>query len=186
MKTRNVSLCEPYIRKNKENILVDKNSEKPVEIIELGLSEIDKKKLSSQQKTFLICFKFKESDLNRKSGKKIINFLNDLKNRKINFTIANPVFPCMFGLSWKDVVREYNIPINCKDCLILFSVGMGSVTKSCFVLKNKQGPTLEYMKDREQLWEYFYTLLNKMKVNEICKKCIHFLRKDCEGICLRE
>ncbi|MEM5793531.1 MAG: DUF362 domain-containing protein [Candidatus Aenigmatarchaeota archaeon] len=178
-----IDIYSPYIRKEDGYVFVDRKSEKKVDF--LLVYNINKVDNPEKDKFYLIGFKLKEKDLSLETGKKIIEFLENLRKNDIKFKVSRPLFPCLFGSLWKNFQKDYEIPRNCMECVELFLVEKDGMTRGCFVLKNKLGPKFEYMKDRNQLFEYFHTFLENMKINKRCEGCIHFLRKECEGMCLR-
>ena len=178
-----IDIYAPYIREGKDNALIDKKSTSIIERVKI--SDFDKAVNLSKDKFYLITFEIGNKYLDIESGQKIVRILEELKNSGVKFRVSRPIFPCMLGSSWKSTLRKYEIPSGCGDCPELFSVGEDGMTRGCFVLKNKLGPKFEYMRDRNQLFEYFHTFLEKLSVDEKCKNCVYFFRKECEGMCLR-
>lgn len=131
----------------------------------------------------VISFQLSEKDLNKGTGLAIVNFLQKLKDNKINFKIAKPLPRCLFGFEYQKMVQKFDIPKSCKDCLELFRVNKNEEIELCI---GKKGPKLKYMSDRNQIYEYFEFFHDKLEINKKCKACIWFLRKQCNGLCLME
>jgi len=172
----------PYVKKGKKIQLIDKKIAN--EIIFINGFELERIEKLDKNKLYLIKFELNRSKLNTETGQKIMEILFELENKGIKFKLSRPLFPCLFGKRWDEVKEQYGFPTDCMDCLELFSVEKDGMTKGCFAIDNKLGPKFEYMKDRYQLWEYFYTFLENIKVNEKCQSCIYFIRNKCKGMCL--
>ncbi len=147
----------------------------------LKVRNLDERKNLNKNKFYLISFDLDQKNLNIETGKRIIEYLEYLKNNDIKFRISRPLFPCLFGVKWKENKTHYKIHTNCKECLELFSVEKNGRIKGCSVLNNELGPNLKYMKDRNQIWKYFYDIRKKIEVNDSCKKCVYFIRGQCQG-----
>lgn len=132
----------------------------------------------------LLSFDLNENDLNLSSGKKIIDFLRRLKKSNIRLKVSNPLTRCLLGLKYNEVIKEFEIPINCYECRELFSIKDEEII-SCSQI-NKKGPKIRYMEDRNQIWEFFNILRREKEPIEKCTKCIYYLRKQCDGLCFRK
>lgn len=155
----------------------------------INLDEINKERQvieikdlnSTELNSGLIAFNLRESDLNKQTGDKIIDFLTKLKQKNTNFKITRPLPPCIFGLGYSMVAKKFSIPTSCKDCFDLFKVKDGRI----ILCNGKKGPDLKYMNSREQIYEYFEGLDKQVQKKELerCKNCIYKLRRTCP-ICL--
>src|SRR3989338_901965 len=134
---------------------------------------MEKKKLHGHygvgDREFLLSFELKEKDLwNQKTRIKIQNFLEKLRNEKIKFVLSRPLPPCL-------KMEMDKQPKNCFECREMFTVENG-IIKFCEPLKNKFGPELKQVNNREQIFDYFNSVHSNMKIPEICKKYIYHLR----------
>ena len=155
----------------------------PEEAIGRQYLEIDPDKPELKVDTdreLLLSFNLKPEHLNRKTGEKIISFLDNLKKR---FVISRPLPKCLFGPNYADICKRYNIPRDCYECKELFHVENKNIL-SCKPI-SKKGPKIYYMEDREQIWDYFNTLRLMKEPADVCKKCLYFRRKQCDGLCFR-
>ena len=139
----------------------------------------------SKKKVNFIDFDLKQNDLNLKTGQKILNFLIKMNQNKINFKVAKPLPRCLFGLDYNEIVKKFDIPISCAGCMELFTTQEDGTARFCEVLDNRLGPKIEFMKDREQIYEYFYTFYKYLKPSTKCKTCITFQRGNCSGLCFK-
>lgn len=170
-----VNIFAPY-RKGNKFILRDREIKGEFLIVKFG----NLPKINS--KNAILSFELSEKDLNRQTGKKIIKFLENLKLKGIEFSVARALPRCLFEDS--QVYEKFAIPKNCFECGELFSVNGG--TKGCFALKGKAGPKLKHMQNREQAHEYFENFLEQLKLNNTCRNCLYQLRRQCNGLCFRE
>jgi len=139
----------------------------------------------SKKKVNFIAFDLKQDDLNLKTGQKILNFLKKMNQNKIHFKVAKPLPRCLFGLDYNEIVKKFDIPLSCASCMDLFTTQEDGMAKFCEVLDNRLGPKIEFMKDREQIYEYFYTFYKYLKPSTKCKTCITFQRGNCSGLCFK-
>jgi len=141
------------------------------------------KKVKNVNRELLLSFEIAEENLNLQSGKKIIEFLNKLKNNNIRVKVSKPLPRCILGMRYNEIVKEFLIPHDCYECSELFTVENEDIISCNYI--NKKGPKIYYMEDRNQIWEFFniLRLMNK-PINE-CKKCRYFIRKQCDGLCFR-
>ena len=153
------------------------------EIILLDINRLDN--ISEIKNNSRLAFTFKEKDLNERNGEKIIQFLQGLDKKKINFHIMNPLPRCLFGLNYFKIIKKFNIPKNCTECFEKFSLNEDKRVVYCNILSNMVGPKLEYFRDENQICEYFKTFYDELKPFEKCKSCLYFLRKKCD-LCNRE
>jgi hypothetical protein len=137
--------------------------------------------LAKSGEPIFISFSLSKRDLNQKSGKKISKYLKDLRDVGINFKITKPLPRCLFNSNYLDIIREFNIPQSCKDCLELFTVKEDDIIIFCKILDNKSGSEFKYINNRNQVYELLSILSEKNKVNKICESCLHFIRKNCNG-----
>jgi len=139
----------------------------------------------SKKKVNFIAFDLKQNDLNLKTGQKIITFLRKVKRNGINFQMVKPLPRCLFGAMYNEIIKEFNIKSDCKNCIDLFTIQKDGMIKFCKVLKNRMGPKIDLIKDYDQLFEYFFTFYKYLEVAESCKECTHLFRGKCVGICFR-
>jgi len=132
----------------------------------------------------LLSFRLGKNDLNQKSGMEILKLFDELKKRKIRFKLSKALPKCLFGQGWSKVVEDFNLPKNCFECHELFTLDTENMIKFCNVVK-QIGPKFEYMKNREQIFEYFKIFYDKLEPSEKCKSCIFYIRKHCDGLCFK-
>ena len=149
---------------------------------EMLSTELDKI-IENKNDENIICFELSEDDLNQATGQKIVSFLDILKQKNINFKVVKPLPRCLFGFQYDKIVKEFDIPTSCKDCTDLFTIQDDGMIRFCKVLNNKLGPKFEFMKDKEQIYEYFHTFYKYLKPPKSCRNCIYFLRGKCSGFC---
>ncbi len=165
----------------KEISFIDRNSEN---FMELKPEDLDKVKLDPKKK-WLISFNISENELKEETGSKIMHFLDKLEKEGVEFRITKPVPMCVAGIKNRKALGRFKIPKSCEECLELFSVNDKGEIEFCKVIGDRNGPNLIYMKNRPQIYEYFRFFYNEKNPREKCKKCIYFLRKDCEGLNFR-
>jgi len=141
-------------------------------------------KINNSKRELLLSFDLTENDLNQKSGKKLIEFLNKLKTYKIRFKIGKPILKCVLGHQFHKIMDEFEIPTNCYECSELFTVENEDII-SCKHI-NKKGPKIYYMEDRNQIAEFFNVLRLEKQPCKTCISCIYFKRKQCDGSCFRK
>jgi hypothetical protein len=147
-----------------------------------NLESISKK--YDEKHELLLSFQLNKNDLNQESGKRILKLFNELKKRKIRFKVTKPLPRCLFGQKWSRIVEDFNLPKNCFECHELFTLDSKGMLKFCNVVK-QIGPRFDSMKDRQQIFEYFKTFYDKLKISKNCKSCMFFIRKQCDGLCYR-
>lgn len=126
-----------------------------------------------------IYFNLKEKELCEKTGSIIIEFLKKTTKEKINFSITRPIPKCIFRKGSINISQEYDIPEKCSECDDLFKIDNENKIVYCENIRIKHGPKLDYMKNNEQVFEYFKTFYNQLENYDICKSCIYFLRRQC-------
>lgn len=126
-----------------------------------------------------LSFELEEVDLNKSSGEKILTFLKELRNKKVDFKITKALPRCLFGFDYHNIISEFGMPKNCKECPELFSVDENGMAVFCCTLKHRIGPKFEYMKDKEHIYEYFKTFYDQLETLEKCKSCRYAMRKQC-------
>lgn len=177
--SRKLKLNEKYLK------IVPVEGEEPAE---KPFIEIDLKKLNEfvipKNKKARISFNLSESDLNEKTGLKIMNFLENLGKKGVEFKITRPLPRCLFGHNYEKVLENSKAPESCRDCASLFSLDKEGNIKFC-QFSGKTGPKIEYMKNRDQLIEYFEIFYGKKKPLRKCRECLYFLRGDCNGLCFK-
>lgn len=131
---------------------------------------------------FLLSFSLRSKDFNLKNGKKISSFLNYLNAEKIWFKVTKPLPRCIFGKEYNDLVRKFNFPESCKECLELFEV---KKDKSLIFCTGKKGSKkINGYEDRDEIFKEFKTKCSPM-INEECASCVYKTRKYCNGLCLK-
>jgi len=128
------------------------------------------------EREFLLSFKLTENDLNDNVGKKIKNFLDKLKANKIRFALSRPLPLCL------GKITDNTQPKNCFECREVFTVENGFI-RYCESLGKTRGYRLEWVKDRNQIYEYFKIEHDKLKVLEKCGSCLFKMRTQCNGMC---
>ena len=131
----------------------------------------------------MISFQLSMEEMTLETGKIIISFLEKLRENKINFKVTKPLPRCLFGLKYEQIVRKFNIPRSCFECLELFILQENGMIRFCKAINNRLGPKLKYMKDRNQIYEYFKTFYDRVKPNEKCRGCIWYIRGKCDLKC---
>ncbi|OGI15182.1 hypothetical protein A3K63_03575 [Candidatus Micrarchaeota archaeon RBG_16_49_10] len=141
-----------------------------------NLEEISNK-LKKGSNEYLLSFRIKEEQLNNKLiGEKIDKFLNELKKRKIRFTLSRPLPPCI------SVKVDDKQPKNCFECRELFTIDNRRV-RYCEPLNNVNGEILEKLDNRMQIFNKFLYYRAEMKISSVCENCIYRTRKKCNGLC---
>lgn len=110
--------------------------------------------LKSQIKDWHYIFRFKETDLNRNTGKLIGKWLSKAKSMKL--FIRLPIPPCIIN---KKTAEKYNIKTN-----LIFE----RIAKE----KNKE--------IQKNLKKYITILKNKMHLKSACNSCVYRLRDQCD------
>lgn len=146
----------------------------------LKLSELSKFKPSPDLN--IIAFELSPRDLKPENGERILSFFESLKKRKINFMVARPLPACLFGIR-HFVVSKFGVPVSCKECIDLFTLE-NEMIKYCERLDFRMGPKIDYMRDREQIYEYFRTFYDNLPKQKFCRRCLYNLRNKCYT-CLR-
>lgn len=181
--------AKPYLQLTENSMLYISGSSQFIEknqivsIIPEDAQKISEEIIKKKPELILISFHLTEKDLNGKSGQIITNFLQKLKNNRINFVVLKPLPKCLFGFDYPKIIQKFAIPKSCRDCLELFKVNENEEIELCI---GKKGPKLKYMNDRDQIHEYFEFFRAQLAQNEKCKECLWFLRGQCNGICLKK
>lgn len=139
----------------------------------------DLEKINEIENNSKISFELCEKELNEKTGKKIIEFLRKLNKKRIRFMITKPLPRCLFGGDYYNISKEFSIPRNCRECHELFNINKEGRIVYCKILKKRLGPKLDFMRDRDQIYEYFKTFYAQLDCFGSCKSCIYFLRGQC-------
>jgi len=121
---------------------------------------------------------FEIEDLSLITGKKIIKFLETLKQKKQRFSISRPLPRCIFGKDYNKYQEKYSFPRTCYDCNELFTVQNGCIT-FCHFTGYKKGSRLDEVANRDDIYQQFKLIKPKGK----CNTCIHFKRNRCSGVC---
>ncbi len=135
-------------------------------------------KIKSEDREILISFRLTEKDLNKKIGTKIKKFLGKLQKNKIRYVFSRPLPRCL-GFATRP-----NNPKNCFECRELFTTEDGQV-KYCEPSGGLVGWSLDSLKDRNQIYEYFKIEHDKKGYPEVCKDCLFKERGQCDGLCFR-
>lgn len=125
-----------------------------------------------------VAFKLSENDLNQKNGSKILSFLKKLEENKVKFVLSKPLPNCLFGMKHFEI-RKYQMPLNCMECLDFFTVDKNNMIIFCKYLENRMGPDIDYMLNKEQIYDYFKTFYDANEKQEFCKKCVYNIRNSC-------
>ena len=136
-------------------------------------------KVKNEDRELLVSFRLTEMDLNRDVGNKIKNFLDKLEKNKIRYVLSRPLPRC-FGFQTRS-----NDPKNCFECRELFTIEDDHV-KYCEPSGGLIGWSLDSLKDRKQIYDYFEIEHNKKKLTNICEDCFFRMRKQCNGLCFRK
>ena len=133
-----------------------------------------------------LAFSFRlNNNFNRNSGEKIIAFLKKLDNQEINFKITRSLPRCIFNISMLTFLKKVGVTFSCLDCKELYTLTSEGFVKSCEVI-NKIGPKMEYIKDKNQIRDYFSTFHNEMELLDNCRNCLLFKRKKCNALCFKK
>ena len=114
----------------------------------------------------LISIKFKPNDILTETGVRVYQFLKSIKEKGINFRLEYPLPRDLFGNEYYAIARELKLPSSIKDSIGLFRINNDFVEFGNPV--NKTGPKIKYIRDREQIYEYYDFLssrMNKSKIN---------------------
>jgi hypothetical protein len=186
-----IELNEKYINV----VAYEKNDmENESDLIEKGVIEVNiakmeetkRKIMKLKSKNVLLSIRLTKKELNRKIGEKIFSFLNELRHEGVEFKVTRPMPRCLFGFDYEQIVSKFSISVSCKECLELFKVQKNGMIQFCKVIGNKIGPRFEYMRDRNQIYEYFKTFYDQLRPSAKCRSCIYLLRKRCDGLCFRK
>lgn len=135
--------------------------------------------LKKEQRELLISFRLTANDLTKENGERIRNFLEKLEESGVRYYLSRPLPRCL-GFQTRP-----NDPKNCFECRELFTIEEG-VLKYCEPSGIGRGYSIDDLKDREQIYEYFETKNKGKKPPSFCEKCIFMLRKQCDGLCFKE
>lgn len=95
--------------------LKEKTGEIPVEFLRLTPEDLDKAKIMDDI-SYVMAFDIKEEEISQSTGRKISNFLYDLKKRSIVFKVSNPLPSCLFeNIVDDNIFINFLIPSSCKD-----------------------------------------------------------------------
>jgi hypothetical protein len=136
------------------------------------------KKIKDEDRELLISFRLTEKDLNKKTGAKIKKFLEKLQKNKVRYVLSRPLPRCL-GFATRP-----NDPKNCFECRELFTIEDGQV-KYCEPSGGLVGWSLDSLKDRNQIYEYFETEHDKNDYPKFCENCLFRERGQCDGLCFR-
>lgn len=117
------------------------------------------------------------------SGKRIIEILQELKAKGVQFRVARPLPRCLFAKDYPRILQEAGAPRSCSECADLFEVSEDGMTRFCGALGGRLGPKAEYLRDKEQLLDYFYSFYGQLPPPPRCTNCIHNIRKSCTAVC---
>jgi len=118
-----------------------------------------------------------------RSGKRILEVLRELNEKGVQFKVARPLPRCLFAKDYPRILQEAGAPKSCSDCADLFEVREDGMTQFCRALGGRLGPKVEYLRDKDQLLDYFYSFYNKLPPPPRCANCIHHVRKSCTAVC---
>ncbi len=141
------------------------------------------KNIKNTKQDILISFFLKENDLNLSTGKKILKLFARLRKDNISFKVLNPLPRCILGFGYGEAVNEFSLPKGCYECRELFTIKNEEIISCRYI--NKKGPKIYYMKDRNQIWEFFNTLRLEKDLTKTCINCLYLKRKLCDGVCFR-
>lgn len=174
---------EKFIIKNNSQI-VDKAFYDTIEPTKKNLDLLLKKFTNNDYKTIIFSFKFNRTNMNEKTGKLITNFLQKMSNKKIKFILSKALPTCLFNFQYGKMMEKSFIPKSCINCPQLLRINNNSL-ELCRVV-NKKAPSINYFNNRNQIYEYFKIFYDEMgAADDICKGCICFLRKTCNGKCFK-
>lgn len=92
-----------------------------IENLNLLAQRIIEYKNSRKEMTFfLLKFSFEKNYLNSESGKKIINFFQELQENNVYFRIARPLPKIILGRDYDKICDKFRLPKQLEDCLELF------------------------------------------------------------------
>jgi len=109
---------------------------------------IEYKKNIKKLTFFLLKFGFKKNDLNIRSGKKIIDFFEELRENNVYFRISKPLPRVILGGEYDKVCEKFRLPKQFKDCLELFMVKDNQIT---FPHGKKAGKKFSDYESREEI-----------------------------------
>jgi len=131
---------------------------------------------------FLLSFSFESENLNLSDGRKITKLFNNLNGKKIWFKVISPLPSCIFGNEYNELVKSYNLPVSCKECLKMFVVKKDKSLIFCTGLKACK--KINEYADRNEIFEEFKKNNNTQFLKK-CTHCINKIRGNCKGICYR-
>jgi len=161
-----ISLCKNEV-KNQKNIY-----------LELDAANLDRlsNEMPDIKPDFLLLSLNFEEGFNKKTKASVLGFLNSLKDKGIPFKVDRPLPMCLFDSDYYSIARKFNLPTNFKDGIGMFRINEGSVEFGSPV--NKKGPKVKFLRDRDQLYEYFEILCQqKSKKEKINKHQCKYTKK---------
>jgi radical SAM protein with 4Fe4S-binding SPASM domain len=142
--------------KNRNDIIKGKNIFLIIDNKNTNFKKIAKKIIQQKPDIIFISFNFKISSYPKKEI--ILNFLQELKKSNINFRLTKALPKTLFGKEYF-MTRKFHIPFSLKESPELFIVNNGLIE---FPLINKIGPPVRYIGNKNQIYEYFEILNNKL------------------------
>jgi len=131
--------------------LMENNVAKKINFISLKPDD-DWENIEFGNDYYILSFDLKIDDLTEAIGNKILNFLNELKSRKINFRVSRALPRNIFGTRSITAFNEFKIPNSCRDCLELYKITERGGTILC---NGEILPIFGFTrKGREQMYNY--------------------------------
>jgi len=152
-------------------------------LLKINFSNFNQNKLiknitKSKPKKLLISPNINSESINLKTKSKILSFLEKLEENKINFILTKPLPKCLIGINYTFTSRKVNAPLTLREGLELFIVKNNHIF---LPVLEKKGPQLNYMRDRDQIYEFYCYLQQQIKTSKSNEKCIFFKKKQCDG-----
>jgi len=140
----------------------------------VNVNEIKKKIEEYDKRNPYKFFFFSFSNL---TPRKALNFLKEMREKRIPFLVTKPIFSCNEPrLLDKKILEDFRIPKDCKDCLELYRVTKNGKVKFC---TGQIGKKLSEYDTRDEIYKDFLNLSKNL--SKECKICIHRLRGNCNG-----
>lgn len=150
-----LTFCENEV-KNGENLYLK------IDIDKVNLSILLKELIKLKPNFLLLSLSFKNNDVN--NAKNILEFLKSLKANNIYFEVDKPLPRCLFDTDYYETSREFNLPTNFRDCIGMFRINDGFIEFGSPL--NKKCSKLKYLRDRDQIYEYFEILYHNLQKNK--------------------
>lgn len=142
--------------KAKNDDIKGKNIFLEIDAQDMNFEKLAEKVIQQKPDMIFISFKFESKKFPKKTS--IMQFLQKLREAEINFKLTEPLFEQEYFMA-----RKFHLPTTLKESLELFIVNNGFIELPSI---NRMGPPLIYMKNRNQIYEYFEVLHEQLTKNK--------------------